>query len=109
MATKETGTIFLNPKPTETGLTYVSGNIVARFTATDQLALKVGDSDVDIIEPKRNNYGRFYVATIGDKRYFVSERENSKGKYCMCKVAPERDAADAPARAEGPKTYGSRA
>ncbi len=108
MAAKDTGTLFFNPKPTETGLTYVQGETVIRFTATDQLTIKVGDGELDIIEPKRNKFGRFYVATLGDKRYFVSERENDKGKYVMAKVAPERDQGDAPARAEGPKTYGAR-
>jgi hypothetical protein len=89
------------------GGTTIGGTDVT-FQVLDDDSLVVSANGVeDVIQPKRNDWGRFYVATLDDKRYFVSQRENDKGKYLQCKPAPERQL-DAD-NGQAPTTYGGRA
>lgn len=110
-----TGTVFANKSTTIDSDTKLNGvqydadfyGMKVRFAkaADDTLTIKAGDQ-YKMLPPKTNNYGCFWIEEINNKRYFISERTNAKGKYLICKVAKERDpSATAPA---APKTYGKR-
>lgn len=84
----------------------VDGVVQTEVGGDGTLAIKIG-TKTDLIAPKTNDYGAYYIAEIGSGRYFLSERENSRGKYMLAKPAAERK--DLGGRnVERPKSYGGR-
>lgn len=115
MATKgkgsNTGTVFFKAVDGKFGTYYEGqftgvGAVQAEINDDQDLVLKIG-TKTDMLKPKTNQYGPYYIATIGDSRYFVSERSNSKGKYMMAKVAPERPVSE-DGRTQRPAAYGTK-
>ena len=105
-----TGTVFFKSVQGKFGTTYTAGfsgvgEVTAEINGDGYLMLKIGET-TDLIQPKSNDYGAYFVAPIGDKRYFLSLRENARGEYLMAMVAPERVAADG--RTDRPASYGKR-
>lgn len=111
MTTSNTGTRFFNWDDDKSA--YTDGTTSFKINKAKELCVEQGDHK-DVITPKNNAYGRFYVLTLDNVKYFASERENSKGDYLMLKVAADKpQAAAAPAAdqtvAAPAKPYGKRA
>lgn len=108
----EPKTVFFKTKTSKRGNFYVASNfagvdgeVKGAIGADGTLSLTVGEA-TDLIAPKENQYGQYYIVKLGGSRYFVSERENAKGVYLMAKPAPERT--DNAGRPERPAQYGGR-
>jgi hypothetical protein len=119
MSNQNTGSVFANKAtsidgdPKLAGVQYNAkfGTVDATFAkaADDTLTIKI-DGDFKILPAKMNNFGVYWIEELAGKRYFISERTNSKGKYMLCKLAKDRDAAGTDAAAPAaPKSYGKRA
>lgn len=107
----DNGTVFLNGQtgkfgPFYTG-TFGDVDVTMSIAKSGDLQVKAGDTS-EFLKPKENDYGSYYVGDVAGKRYFISERENSRGKYMMAKLAPEREVGADGAPADRPKTYGAR-
>lgn len=111
-AKQNTGTVFMDRTEGKFGTFYSGafpdvGVVQMELNAEGQLLVKANGGS-EMIQPKTNDYGAYFIAKVGDNRYFVSERENSRGKYLMAKLAPERPL-DTAGRPQRPETYAKRA
>lgn len=106
-----TGSVFLTQKTGKFGSYYEGefpgvGVVKAEINGDSDLVVK-SEKATELVKPKSNDFGSYYIAQVGDTRYFMSERENSRGPYMLAKVAPER-AASADGRPARPASYGGR-
>lgn len=109
-AKSNTGTVFLKETEGKNGKFYAGtfpiGPVAMEINGDKDLVVKTVDG-TELIKPKSNSYGDFYVAKVGDLRYFISKRSNEKGEYMMAKIAPEREV-DSAGRPQRPESYGTR-
>ena len=107
---KTQGSVFLNPKTTKFGVVYESdkfavGPVAMAITDDGELSVKT-PKGTELVKPKTNAYGDYFIAAVGEQRYFISKRENDRGEYLLAKPAKERE--DAGGRPQRPTTYGKR-
>mgnify|MGYP007100090305 CR=1 FL=1 len=98
MTTERTPAWFLNPTDGKFGSTFACddlngvGPVTAALDKDGNLSITHGESTT-LVPAKANQYGPFYVAAVGDKRYFMSRRISKKDGsfYLLAKEAIDRE------------------
>lgn len=112
MTTERTPAWFLNPTDGKFGNTFTcedlngAGKVVAAMDKDGNLSITHGDK-TQLVLAKANQYGPFYIAQVGEGRYFMSRRTSKTdgSYYLLAKVAVDRPIGE---RTTRPTSYGAK-